>query len=384
MTQEKKRISPFFLGFIISLLMGFALTYLFVASSNVWAMPKSLEDLSSISNRLVGTTVQYGHISSFYRPTFGRMLDADLSLQKNEPVFIVAFPEGVRIYPQRLMVWHQVSNEIIGSSAYAVTYCPITGTLAAYVSKLDGVDLFLDVQGSLFGGNSVLIDRNTGSLWLQSLGMAFKGPLLGRGLAKVPVFWTTWEAAKRYYKDALVLSTPSGSRKAYGRDPYGNYLKTGTYYDNDVLAFPVDYKDLRIPYKAQVIGLEFDNFRLAVDVAYIKKEGAVNFFLGDLPLLAVHDTKLDVVRIFNRQVWEKPSLFVKKYGKLIDIASKSEWDVSTGVSLEGNMKGASMQQYYGIYSMWFSWYNINPETFLIPGPGEVPKDVLHTDSLIDE
>ncbi len=383
MSTNNKSLPLFFKGFIVTLLVGFVLSFLLTMPSFSWAIPKNIEALSAISNKLTNTVVQYGQIGSFFRPPFGRMMDADLSLQKNEPVFVVAFPEGVRIYPQRIMVWHQVSNELMGKNAYVVTYCPITGTLAAYGSNLDGMDLFFDAHGALYEGNTVLIDRNTGSLWLQGLGMAFEGPLMGRGLAKIPVFWTTWEAAKRFYKDVPVLSTPPRSRKAYGRDPYGNYLKPGTYYDNDSLAYPVSYTDLRLPYKNQVIGLEFNDFRLAVDVAYVKKEGAVNFFLGELPLLAVHDKKLDVVRIFNRQVWNKPSLFIMRYGKLLDISSQSEWDVSTGQSLEGNMKGASMQQFYGIYSMWFNWYNLNPETFLIPGPGEVPKNMLHTDTLAD-
>ncbi len=382
MVKQKKTYSPFWGGFLLSFVLGCLILFVLSFFSTAWAIPRSVEELSIMAKKRLQTTVQHGGIGSFYRPTFGRMMDADLSLDKHEPVFVVAFPEGVRIYPQRIMVWHQVSNEVFGKSSYAVTYCPITGTLAAYNTDFDGVDLFFDVQGDLYDGNTVLIDRNSGSLWLQALGMAFEGPLLGRGLAKIPVFWTTWDAAKRFYKDVPVLSTPRSSRKAYGRDPYGNYLKTGTYYDDDTLVFPVTYTDLRLPYKNQVIGLEFNDFRLAIDVAYVKKEGAVNFFLGDAPLLAVHDKKLDVVRIFNRQVWEKPSLFIMQYGKLIDISSKSAWDPSTGISLEGNMQGASMQQYYGIYSMWFNWYNLNPETLLIPGPGEVPKDVLHVDKLV--
>ncbi len=348
---------------------------------HAFSVPRTLEELSSISAQLHKTNVPYGAISSFYRPIFGRMMDADLTMSAQDPVFIVLFPEGARIYPQRIMVWHQVANEHFGQNAYAVTYCPITGTLVAYNSVLDGTALYFDVEGRLYGGNSVLIDRNTGSLWLQAIGMAFEGPLTGRGLAHIPVFWTTWEAAKKVFPDTPVLSAPSGSRKAYGRDPYGNYLKTGNYYDNDVLAYPVRYKDLRIPHKNEVIGLEFPNFRLAIDTDYVKKQGAVNFFLGPNALLAVHDMNLDVVRVYNRQVWDKPSLFVLQYGKLIDIATKSTWDVATGKALEGNMKDASMQQYFGIYSMWFSWFNFHPETALIPGPGEVSKDVLHLDTL---
>ncbi len=343
------------------------ITFFFIFSlypSISLGIPRSMEELSSYSSKLTKTNVGYGSIGSFYRPTFGRMLDADLSMNNAEIVFIVHFPEGPRIYPQRIMVWHQVSNELFGKNSYAVTYCPITGSLAAFKTTLDGVALFFDVQGSLFGGNSVLIDRNTGSLWLQGIGMAFEGPLTGRGLATIPVFWTTWAAAKRVYQDVPVLSTPSG-----------------TYYDNDTLIFPVLRTDLRVPYKNEVIGLEFPNFRLAVDIPYIRKQGAVNFFLGEIPLLAVHDQKLDVVRIYHRQVWSDPSLFILSNGQLVDIGTKTVWDVTTGKALKGNMKDASMRQYFGVYSMWFNWYNLNPETYLIPGPGEVPKDVLHLNKM---
>ncbi len=345
------------------------------------AIPKSIEELKAITGNLVQTGVEYGRISSFYRPNFMDVMDADLKFNNEEPVFIVNFPDGTRIYPQRIMVWHQVVNELIANKAYAITYCPITGSLAAYQSSLDNTPLVFDVESRLYGGNTVLIDRNTGSLWLQTLGIAFDGPLVGRGLPIVPTFWTTWGAAKQVYPKAQVLSEPLGSRKPYGRDPYGNYLKQGTYYDNDTLAFPVTFADTRIPYKSQVIGIEYNGVRLAIDIGYVKKQGAVNFFVGDSPLLAVHDMKLNVVRIFNRHVWDKPSLFVMQNGQLFDIGTKTTWDTSTGQALQGNMVGATMQQYYGVYSMWFNWYNLNPETYLIPGPGEVPKDVLHLDTL---
>ncbi len=359
------------------------LLFILIVPTQAMSIPRSLEELSGYSNQMTVTSVLHGGIASFYRPQFGRMVDADLSMNKHEPVFIVYFPEGPRIYPQKIMVWHQVSNEVFGRESYAVTYCPITGSLAAYKTTLDGTALYFDAQGGLYGGNSVLIDRNTGSLWLQGIGMAFRGPLLGRGLPLIPVFWTTWGAAKEFFgaTNVPVLSAPSGSRKIYGRDPYGNYLKTNTYYDNDILIYPVRYKDLRLPYKNEVIGLEFPSYRVAVDIAYVKKEEAVNFFIGSNALLAVHDKKLDVVRIFNRHVWKDPSLFVLQDGVLVDIGTKTTWDVTTGKALEGNMKDASMQQHFGVYSMWFNWYNLNPETNLIPGPGLVPKDVLHLDTL---
>ncbi len=362
---------------ILSLTLCISFAFVSIAHS----IPQSIEALQAITQNLISTSVTYGSISSFYRPNYMKVMEADLKFDSSEPVFVVSFPDGPRIYPQSIMVWHQVANEIVANKAYAVTYCPITGSLAAYQTTLDNTPLVFDVDGRLYGGNSVLIDRNTGSLWLQSMGIAFDGPLVGRGLPLVPVFWTTWGAVRRTYPEAPVLSTPLGSRKPYGRDPYGNYLKQGTYYDNDTLAYPLTYTDTRLPYKAQVMGLEYGGVRLAIDINYVKKQGAVNFFVGDNPLLAVHDLKLDVVRIFNRKVWDKPSLFVMQNGILVDIGTKTTWNTSTGQAEQGNMVGATMQQYYGVYSMWFNWYNLNPETYLIPGPGEVPKDVLHLDPL---
>ena len=54
-----------------------------------------------------------------------------------------------------------------------------------------------------------------------------------------PVYWTNWGAAKRTFPQAVVLAKPN-SNKPYGRDPYGNYLRRGTYYDNDRLIYPVE------------------------------------------------------------------------------------------------------------------------------------------------
>lgn len=72
--------------------------------------------------------------------------------------------------------------------------------------------------------------------------------------------------------------------------------------------------------------LEYEGLLLAVDIDYVKKKGAVNFFLGPSALLAVHDPRLDVVRVFNRQIWAEPFLFVSQYGRLVDINTRSVWD----------------------------------------------------------
>ena len=352
----------------------FTLTALWCAGSPQ-ARPRSLQELAAINGKLIETGVQYGAITSLYRPRYDRIQDANLSLSDDEVVFVAMLPGGARIYPQRILVWHQVINEIVDGKAYAITYCPTTGTFMTYDASMAGLNLIFDTEGRLYDGNSVLIDRTSGSLWLQETGIAFDGPLLGRGLPMVPVYWTNWGAAKRTFPRATVLAKPNGN-KPYGRDPYGNYQRSGTYYDNDRLIYPVERTDRRFASKTPMFCLEYEGYLLAIDIGYVRKKGAVNFFVGPHALLAVYDRGLGVVRLFNRQIWSEPFLFIAQNGKIMDLTTRSLWDMGTGAAIEGNMKGASMPQFYGAYSMWFAWYSMNPETLVIPGPGEVPENLL--------
>lgn len=342
------------------------------------ARPKNLQDLAAISKHLITTNIQDGAIPSLYRPRHYRVQDASLALSGDDIVFVVILPDGPRIYPQNIMVWHQVVNELIDDVAYAITYCPSTGTVMAYDASMNGMNLILDVDGRLYDGNSILKDRRTGSLWLQEMGIAFNGPLLGRGMPMLPVYWTTWDAAKKVYPQAQVLAPPPGKR-AYGRDPYGDYRKRDSYYYNDILVWPVRHLDRRFHRKTHMFCLEFEDFLLSIDVNYIKQKGAVNFFLGPAALLAVHDKELDVVRVFDRHIWSEPFLFVLENGKLIDLTTRSVWEPASGLALQGNMQGAAMKQFFGCYAMWFAWYSMHPETFTIPGPSEVPAHLLSLD-----
>ena len=351
------------------------LGFLLLLPSQPAAVPKDEAELARITDKLIQTTVTYGSIPSLYRPEYIRVIDAALSFSKDDPVFVVRLPDGDRIYPQRIMVWHQVVNEVIDDHAYAITYCPISGCLTAFDAGMDGINLIFDIEGRLFEGNSVLIDRNSGSLWVQMLGMAFDGPLRGRGMPLLPVFWTDWQSASRAFPDAKVLAQPLDSKRAYGRDPYGSYFRRDTYYQNDILIYPVSRMDRRFHRKTPMLGLEYNDFRIGIDIPYVKKNGAVNFFVGDKALLAVHDTNMGIVRIFERQIWAQPSLFIMEAGRLKDLGSRSYWNAG-GKCVEGALQGASMKELFGIYAMWFAWFAMNPETLILPGPGEVDKALL--------
>ncbi|MBQ9537129.1 MAG: DUF3179 domain-containing protein [Desulfovibrionaceae bacterium] len=334
-----------------------------------------MADLKQIGDNLLYTNLKYGSIPSIINPTYITVQEASLSMEQDDVVFIVMLPNGVHIYPQKIMVWHQVVNELINDYAYIITYCPTSGTLAAFDASMKGLNLIFDPEGRLYESNMVLIDRNSASLWLQQLGMAFEGPLAGRGLPMLRVYWTTWGPASRVFPNAKVLNPPN-NRKAYGRDPYGSYLKKDTYYYNDVTVYPLKHLDRRLHKKTPMLCLELQDTLLGIDINYVKKKGTVNFFVGPMALVAMHDKELDVVRVYDRQVWSEPFLFVRKNNVITDIHTNSIWDPATGTSTSGSMKGSKLKQFFGHYSMWMAWSSINPETRVIPGEGEVPEKLL--------
>ena len=341
------------------------------------AMPRSEKELRAINEVLTKTTVTYGQIPSINKARYLSVTDASMYLEGRDHVFVVFFPSGPRIYPQKIMVWHEVVNEVLDGEPYCVTYAPITGSVAAYSSKVNGLSLIFDPAGTLYNNNSVLIDRNTGSKWLQILGMAFAGPLFGKGMEHVPVWWTNWQHARTMYPKALVMGQPlGGDRKAYGRDPYGSYFMPGTYYSDERILYPLSIHDRRLPPKERILGIEHDSLVLAVVESAVKAKGVINFFMGPTPLVAVYDPRVAVVRVFNRTVWDSPLLFkLDPRGGLRDVETESLWSFD-GKALEGNLAGADMEELTGIYAFWFAWAAFNPETLIVPGPLVVPDSAL--------
>lgn len=350
------------------------------AFSTAQAMPRSRQELRAIADNLTKTGIAYGSIPSLNSPQYISMGEASMMLDANEPVFLVTLADIVHVFPQRIMVWHEVVNELIRNHAYCITYSPISGTMAAYDATVNRNNLIFDAEGRLYNSSSILIDRNTGSLWSQVLGMAFDGPMAGSGLKILPSYWTTWAKARECYADdktVKILSTPRGTQRNYGRDPYGSYLVPGNYYDDERLLYPMTRIDSRFSPKTPIMGIEVDTVLASLEIAYVRQARVVNFFAGLAPLVAIFDPRLGVVRVYDRRIWDdqNPSLFTYDGNTLRDVQTRSAWDVD-GKCLDGNLQGASMQQYFGIYSFWVTWAAFHPESEVVPGPTVVPDSAL--------
>lgn len=382
----------YFKAFFFFLFLGVAGTVCVTDKS--FAFPKNQQELAGIAEKLVITGLDSNSLQPIVNPEFTTVSLASMSLDDNEPVFVVCTgslkplqQREVIILPQRLMVWHEVLNIIESDKAFAVTYSPISGSLAVYNTKRDGMYLQLQADGRQYNANSVLMDINTNSRWSQMYGLCFLGTLTGLGLELMPAYWTTWEKAQQFYLDkpnAKVLLTPR-TNKRYGSDPYGSYSDPESFYYNDKLVYPISRIDTRMGLKDMVIGLELNKKFMAINIEYVKKKGIVNFFFDTYALVAVYDTRLGVVRIFDRNVWygKDPLVLTKETGKTFkDLQTQSSWDFD-GVCRKGNYLGSYMKEYTGIYSFWYSYAAHNPETETIPGKSEVPDSALEIGILED-
>ena len=344
----------------------------------------SNEALARLMEQRTRTGVGMDAIAALYRPSFVGVSDASLSMEHDEIVFIVRYPTGlVRIYPQRIMVWHEVVNDILPDpggatigkdtplsalDAFLVAYSPLTGTVAAYYASAGRFPSTFGVSGELVNANTLLYDRMTGSSWVQLTGTCIDGPLRGKRLSPVPVIWATWRGARELYPDAQVLSRSTGYRRSYGRDPYGSYQRAGTYYDDLNIQYPVAHMDTRLPPKKRVLGIEQEGVAGAVQVDEVKKSGVVNMVLGLRPLVAVYHPLLETALLFDRRLEgeETPLTFSFLDGKLVDNESKSEWNIANGTCVYGRHRGKKLGGVQHVNAMWFAWAAFYPQTVILP------------------
>ncbi len=346
----------------------------------------TLPSLEEINKGRMGTWVESIHETGLERdaipsvdfPQFISLESAALSLDAKDVVFVADFstPErqDVRIYPRSILVWHQVINDTgPNGERIAVTYCPLTGTLVGYHGQVGRFTPRFGVTGNLINNNTLLYDRSTGSLWPQILGMAIEGPLKGQTLETFPLLWTTWERAVERFPQARALSQATGFRRTYGRDPYGNYNVTDSYYHDSMIVHPLVHWDKRLHPKTRIKAFTLDGMGYAVLLEHVRQQGAVNFWAGMTPLVALHDPGLDVVRLFRRDVRGATLTVDKVADEFRDRESKTVW-TPEGLGVSGPYFGERLAPFPSFDSMWFAWAAFYPDVEVTP---PLPKNPPH-------
>lgn len=343
------------------------------------ALPDALSEelsegrLRTWEDNLTVTSLGPGDIPAVDAPRYISVENASLILDATEVVFVADFGNGdIRIYPQSTLVWHQVVNDTANDEPVSITYCPLTGSVVGYKGTVGRFKTRFGVSGPLVNNNTVLYDRATNTQWLQLLGVAFSGPLRGQRLERFPLLWTTWRFALPAYPGARVMTRETGRpRRFYGKDPYGNYHVTGSYYHDAMIVYPLTFWDRRLHPKEPVYGLRGEDGQShAVRFNEVKRLGAVNFTLSMLPANALFDPRLDTLRVFRGSIRGRPVTIERVAGELRDRESNSVW-TPEGLCSTGAWYGERLDPLPAYRAFWFALAAFNPTTRIVPPlPGE--------------
>jgi len=294
-------------------------------------------------------------------PNYLSITDADENIDDNEVVFVVESSDGVFIYRQRILAWHEIVNETFSGEKMSITYCPLTGSAVGFKGAVSRGETTFGTSGKLLNSNLVMYDRLTGSYIPQLLGKAINGNLKGERLDEFPIIWTRWFKAKSFYEEAQVLSEKTGFIRNYRGDPYGSYLEKNNYYDSGGALFPVMHQDNRFEPKEVVMAGRVNETPFAILKQKIRSEKVMNLELENIPLVALYDGELDTVRIFRRMDQDQTLTFRFENGDFLDENTMSIWN-ERGAAVEGQQQGAQLEAINSFDVMWFAWVAFHPET----------------------
>jgi Protein of unknown function (DUF3179) len=147
---------------------------------------------------------------------------AEATLPEDEPVVGLVVNGDARAYPLRVLIWHEIVNDVVGGVPVAVTYAPFSNTALVFDRRVGGRVLEFGSTGKLRHSGLVMYDRTTESWWQQFLGKAIAGELTGTELAMLPARLESFATFRQRAPQGRV-QVPRSDARAYGTNPYVGY-----------------------------------------------------------------------------------------------------------------------------------------------------------------
>ena len=321
-------------------------------------------DLARLEENVVSGGPGKDGIPPIDEPKFVSAAEMDDQLKSDDRVFVLDYNGETKVYPQPVLVWHEIVNDEVAGGKLSVTYCPLTGSTVAFKGRSPaGEPLTFGTTGRLVNSNLLMYDRATDSEWPQILGRAIDGRMRGKSLEEIPLVWTTWKRWKERGAAAPVLSTETGHLRSYGTDPYGSYTAPDKgYYEGSETFFDVLAESDRLSAKETIMGIKSGNKQHAISKKAALDKGVWNLELGDKPFVAVAGSGLQAVRVFDRSTGGDNLEFGRGRGEDLVDQKGHTWS-RKGLTLAGP-DGAFLPAANFYEVMWFAWYAFYPETGL--------------------
>jgi hypothetical protein len=147
---------------------------------------------------------------------------AEVTLPEDEPVIGLVMHGDARAYPLRVLIWHEIVNDVVDGVPVAITYAPLSNTALVFDRRVGDRVLEFGSTGKLRHSGLVMYDRMTESWWQQFSGEAIVGELTGTRLATLPARLESFAKFRERAPTGRV-QVPPNDAPAYGANPYLNY-----------------------------------------------------------------------------------------------------------------------------------------------------------------
>ncbi len=160
-------------------------------------------------------------IPSIDRPQFESV--DEVTLPDREPVIGFGTGDDIRAYPLRILMWHEIVNDVVGGVPVTVTFCPLCNTAMVFDRRVGGRVLDFGTTGKLRHSDLVMYDRQTESWWQQFLGEAIVGSMTGTRLEALPARIESFARFRARAPRGKVLVPNDATMRRYGYNPYQGY-----------------------------------------------------------------------------------------------------------------------------------------------------------------
>jgi len=144
-------------------------------------------------------------------------------LNDSDPVIGIVLNGEAKAYPLRILIWHEIVNDVVGGVPVVVTYCPLCNTSIVFDRRIDNQVLDFGTTGNLRHSDLIMYDRQTQSWWQQYEGSAIVGDLVGMRLKTLASRLESFADFKKRAPNGSVLVPHDSHFRDYGRNPYVGY-----------------------------------------------------------------------------------------------------------------------------------------------------------------
>jgi len=149
------------------------------------------------------------------------------ALGDTEPVIALSIGDDARAYPLRVLIWHEIANDMVGGTPVAITYCPLCNAALVFERVINGRVVDFGTTGKLRHSDLVMYDRQTESWWQQFTGESIVGAMTGQRLWLIPSRLESFGGFRQRFPEGQILVPNDPKARNYGRNPYPGYDATG-------------------------------------------------------------------------------------------------------------------------------------------------------------